>query len=58
MLHQMKHLRTNYKGFNKTFDIFPFHHIVLNQMKDRAAIVRKTDVRGEDWICLQSCIQL
>lgn len=38
MLHQMKNLRTNYKGFKKTFDIFPFHHIVLNQMKDCVAI--------------------
>lgn len=46
------------RRFKQTFDIFPFHHIALNQMKDSVAISRETDIRGEDGICLQSCIQL
>lgn len=38
MFHQIRALRSNHKGFKKdTFDILPFHHIALNQMKDHPA---------------------
>lgn len=43
--------------FKETFDIFPFHHIALNQMKDYVAILHATDIWGVDGICLESCIQ-
>lgn len=58
-----KHLGANYKGFytelllNKPLTFYRFI-ILLSIRWKTVAILRETDIRGEDGICLQSCIQL
>ena len=64
MLHQMKHLRSNYKGFNSTLLLTNLWHVPISshcfKSDERATLPYcvKTDIGGEDGIRLQSCVQL
>lgn len=64
MLRQMKHLRSNYKGFNSTLLLTNLWHVPISsycfKSDERATLPYcvKTDIGGEDGIRLQSCIQL